>query len=77
MKPVPLPQLQPGTIVFDKDDEAACDDLLMDILSGDGDDDGGCFLPLLADDPCNGQHASPPPFALGSLNNFVKQEVEF
>lgn len=59
--------------VFDKDDEAACDDLLMDILSGDG--DGGVhdngFLSLLTDDGTS----APAGGACGSNPSFVKQEM--
>lgn len=61
--------------MFDKDDERACDALLMDILSVDEEATEG-FLSLLGD-VSGGGHGPSPHDALGSLGNFVKQEIEF
>lgn len=59
--------------VFDKDDEAACDDLLMDILSGDGDGGvhGDGFLSLLTDDGASTASGG----GSGSNASFVKEEM--
>lgn len=70
----PAPASTQQTIVFEKDDDAACDDLLMDILSGDGEHNGDDdeFLSLLADDIVD-----PSCDPLESMNGFVKEELEF
>lgn len=69
---------------FDTDDEAACDDLLMDILSGNGDADvnGDGFLSLLTDEEvmANGGTAvggcGLRSVGLVSNSSFVKEETE-
>lgn len=72
-------QQQQHELVFDKDDDAACEDLLLDILSGNGEerdgDDG--FLSLLADDIIVNPSSESAPESLESLNGFVKREIEF
>lgn len=67
---------QQHVVIFDKDDEAACDDLLMDILSGDGDADvsGDGFLSLLTDD-C--MPAASPVCGSTPSKSFVKEEMTF
>lgn len=71
----PAPASTQQTVVFEKDDDAACDDLLMDILSGDGEHigDDDVFLSLLADDIVDSSSCAP----LESMNGFVKQELVF
>lgn len=71
-----VPDEQQHVVIFDKDDEAACDDLLKDILSGDGDADvsGDGFLSLLSDD-CMSEAS--PVCGSTSSKSFVKQEMTF
>ena len=77
-----LQQEQQQMVTFDRDDDAACDNLLLDILSGDGQGQGGDdgFLSLLADDmivdpSCTTSETSPEP--LQGLDCFVKEETRF
>lgn len=78
-------QQQQQMVPFDRDDDddAACDNLLLDILSGDGQGQGGDdgFFSLLADDmiidPSCTTSAEASPEPLGGLNCFVKEETSF
>lgn len=68
-------------VAFDRDDDAACDHLLLDILSGSGEEGGADdgFLSLLADDMIANEPSSEGASheALEGLNGFVKREIEF
>eukprot|EP00904_Undaria_pinnatifida_P005436 jgi/Undpi1/2021/HiC_scaffold_12.g05407.m1 len=75
-------QQQQQMVPFDRDDDDACDNLLLDILSGDGQGQDGHdgFFSLLADDmvvdpSCSGSQTAPEP--LQGLNCFVKEEAGF
>lgn len=75
-------QYQQAIVGFDENDEAACDDLLLDIFSEDGGVHAGhddeSFLSLLASDLIGRLSSQPSaPESMDSLNNFVKQEIGF
>lgn len=67
----PTPSLQQQQAALDKDEDAACDDLIFDILSGDGqpyNNDG--FLSHLTDDMIVASSET-----IGGLSSSVKHEI--